>query len=191
MAPGGAEATVSPGRPGQRGGLVELHLLHPLDHKLRDPVPAPEADRLQAIRVEQRDLYLPAIAGVHRPRGVHDGDPVAGGQPRARMHERRVTGGQRDGDAGRDQGTLPRRQVHVLSRAQIRAGIARMSEGGQRETWVQALDEHVDRDAGTVGGSVHGHHSSNGRPGHGTASGTQHDAASSSRPVTLSRSRSG
>ena len=170
MAPGGAESTVPAGRSGQRDGLVKLHLFHPLDHELRDPVPAPEADRLRAIRVEQRDLYLAAIAGVHGPRRVHDRDPVARGQPRARMHERRVTGGQRDGHAGRDQGALPRRQVHVRSREQIRAGIAGMSEGGQRETWVQALDEHVDKDAGTVGGSVHGHHSSNGRPGHGTAS---------------------
>jgi hypothetical protein len=93
------------------------------------------------------------------------------------MHERRVTRGQRDGHAGRDQGALPRREVHVLSGEQIRAGIAGMSEGGQREIRVQALDEHIDMGAGTVGGSVHGHHSSNGRPGVAQRHGTRPGAA--------------
>ena len=113
------------------------------------------------------------------------------------MYERRVTGGQRDGHAGRNQGALARRQVHVLRREQIRAGVARMSDRGQREIRVQALDEHVDKyagkDAGSVGGAVHGHHSSNRQARFLEQAGqvrAQHGAASS-RPVTLSRSWGG
>ena len=81
MAPGGAEATVPAGRSGQRDDLVKLHPFHSLDHELRDPVPAPEADRLRAIGVEQRDLYLAAVPGVDGPRRVHDRDPMLRGQP--------------------------------------------------------------------------------------------------------------
>jgi hypothetical protein len=130
MAPRGAEATVPAGRPGQRADLMKLHPFHPLDHELRDPVPAPEADRLRLVGIEQRDLDLAAVASVDGSRRVHDRDPMARGQPRAGMHERRITGWQRDSHSGRDQGALPRCQVHVLRREEIRTGIAGMSEDG-------------------------------------------------------------
>src|SRR5579875_2197771 len=85
VAAGGPEPAVAARRPRQRVHLVEPRLLDPLDHELRDPVAAPEADRPRAVGVERRDLDLTPVARVDRARGVHDRDAVPGRQARAGM----------------------------------------------------------------------------------------------------------
>src|SRR5262245_1260594 len=140
---GRAETALGPGRTGQGGHLTERHLFHALHHELRDPVAAPERDRASRIGVQQDHLDLATVSGVDRARRVDDGDPVPGGQPGARVHERRVPGGQRDRDAGANQRALARRQVHVFGGDQVGAGIAVAGVRRQRHIRVQAGDQHV------------------------------------------------
>ena len=143
MTTGRAETAVRPGRAGQGGHLAERHLFHALDHELRDPVAAPERDRVNRIGVQQDHLDLATVSGVDRARRVDDRDPVPDGQPGARVHERRVPRGQRDRDAGADQRSLARRQVHVLGGDQVGARVAVASVRRQRHIRVQAGDQHV------------------------------------------------
>ena len=57
----------------------------------------------RAVRVQQHDPQLAAVAGVDEPRRVDHRDPVLRGEARARLDEARVALGDRDGEAGADE----------------------------------------------------------------------------------------
>ena len=125
----------------------DLHLdepgpLDPLEDQLGDPVAAAQLDRLGEVVVDQQHLHLAAVAGVDGAGGVHDRQPVPGGQPRARVHQRDVPLGHRDRDPGRHQRPLPRRQGHVDGGHQVGAGVAGMGVRRERELGVEADDGH-------------------------------------------------
>ena len=78
------------------------------------------------IEVDQQHLQLVAVAAVDEPRRVEAGDPVAQGQPAARLHEPGVALGQGEGDAGGHQRPpAAGRQRGVLAGQQVEAGVAR------------------------------------------------------------------
>jgi hypothetical protein len=115
-----------------------MGLADPLDNELGDPVPASDGESLLGVGIEQVDQDLAAVARVHRAGSIHHGDAVAGSQPRARVYERGIPGGQGDGNTCRNQGTLPRGKDHVLSGMQVRAGVARVGVAGHWQVGVQA-----------------------------------------------------
>ena len=96
----------------------------------------------------RQTLISPAVAGVDRARRVHDGDPVPGGQSGARMHEGRVSLGQRDGHAGADQPPLPRREQEVLGAAQVGPGVTGMRVRRGLQPGVELEQQHLDRRRG-------------------------------------------
>jgi len=57
---------------------------------------------------------------------------VFGSQPRARVHERCIPGGEGDGDTGRHQGAMPRREAYVITGMEIHPGVARVCVARQR-----------------------------------------------------------
>jgi hypothetical protein len=59
------------------------------------------------------------------------------------MHERRVPGGQGDGQPRSYQRPLARGQLDVLGRGQIRACIPGMGIRRQRDTGIKAFDQDV------------------------------------------------
>src|SRR5262249_28599009 len=152
MPPGRAEPAVAAGRARERGDLVEHRQGHPQDDKLGDPVTAPAPDRPRPVGVEQGYLDLATVPGVHGTWRVDDGDPVPGGQARARVHERRIAIGQRDRHPGGHHRAFPRPQRHVRRRAQVHPGVTRVRPRGQRQAPVEALDEHRDGVHGGAGG---------------------------------------
>jgi oligoribonuclease len=91
-----SEATQAPGGGRQVGGGAERHLFDPLHHQLGNPVATVdlEVDRRVGVDDDHRDLV--AKAGVDETRTVDQGDPMAPGQPAARLHETGVA--LRDGD---------------------------------------------------------------------------------------------
>src|SRR5665811_1945551 len=93
----------------------EVGLADPLDHELGDPVAPDDAECLVAIRVEQVDEDLAAVPRVDRAGRVDHRNAVSGCQPRARVDEPGIPSGEGDGDTGRDEGSLPGREVHVLT----------------------------------------------------------------------------
>ena len=83
-------APVASDRVGEFLDLDEPGPLEPLDDQLGDPVAAAQLDRLARVVVDQHHLDLAAVAGVDGARGVHDRQPVPGGQAGARVHQRDV-----------------------------------------------------------------------------------------------------
>jgi hypothetical protein len=60
------------------------------------------------------------------------------------VHERGVPVGQRDGDSGGHDGTLPWSELYVRGGAEVGAGVTGMGALGQRKARIQALDEDAD-----------------------------------------------
>ena len=98
---------------------------------------AAQLHRLGRVEVDQQHLDLTAVAGVHGAGRVDDGDAVPGGQPRARVHETAVPLRQREGDPGRHQRALPRREHDVDRGVQVGAGVAGVRVGRERQRGVQ------------------------------------------------------
>ena len=136
---GAAEAFLAALAVRELGDLDRLGQRHRDDDELRDPHPRLDDERLVAIGVEQHDLELAAVAGVDEARRVHDRDAVLGGEPRARLDEAGVTVGDRNGEAGADDGPLPGAELHPLAGREIEAGIACVRADRQRRRVVETL----------------------------------------------------
>ena len=95
--------------------------------------PRLQLDRLGAVVVDQQHLDLAAVAGVDGAGGVHDGQPVPGGEPRAGMDQRDVPLGERERDPGRHQGPLAGGEGEVDGGHQVGAGVAGMGVRRERQ----------------------------------------------------------
>ena len=109
-----------------------------------------------AVGVDQVDLDLPAVPGVHRPRGVQRGHAVPGRQPGPRVHERGVARGQGDRDAGRHEGARTGLQRHVRPGVQVRPGVAGVGVAGDGKARVEPVQQHRHRRVVDHGGGVGG-----------------------------------
>ena len=101
----------------------------------------------RAVVVDEQHLDLAAVAGVDRAGRVDHPDAELVRQSRARVHERRVPGRQRDRHPGRHHRPLARLQHHVLGGHQVGAGVAGMGVRRQRQVGVEPAHEHLDRPA--------------------------------------------
>ena len=110
------------------------------DDELRDPHPRLDDERLLAVGVEEHDLELAAIAGVDEARRVHDRDAVPRREPRARLDEAGVAVGDRDREAGADDGARSRRELDPLAGGEVEARVAGVRARRQRRLVVEALD---------------------------------------------------
>src|SRR5439155_25438162 len=90
MTSGGPEAPFGPRRFGKLRDLLEADLLDLLDDQLGNPVEALEPHGLARVEIHHDHLDLPTVPGINRPRGIHQGDTAAGGEPGPRVHEGRV-----------------------------------------------------------------------------------------------------
>src|SRR6478736_5491725 len=118
MSAGGSVATVATGSVCQAGLVERRHLdqlgqLYALHQKLGDPVSAMHDDQRLGVEVDQGYLDLTAVSGVDRARAVDDRKTHARSQTRSRMHQTDHAVRDGDGDAGRHQCTLTRRQFDV------------------------------------------------------------------------------
>src|SRR5215472_18618208 len=100
MSTGRPEPAVTACRAGQGLDLMEYRAGHLLDHKLGNPVPSPEPDRLRRIGVEQGHLDLATVPGIDGTGCIDERDPVPGGEPGAGVDEGRVPVRQGDRDPG-------------------------------------------------------------------------------------------
>ena len=148
MTAGGPETPLGPGRAGKFRHLVEAHLLDLLDNQLGNAVETLEPHALARVEIDHDHLDLPTVPGIHRPRGIHEGDPAAGGQAGSRVHEGRVPVGQGDGHPGGQHGALAGGQLGGLGGHQIAAGVAGVPVRRERDLRVDAADQHVDVMAG-------------------------------------------
>ena len=93
---------------------------------------------LLAVRVEQGDLDLAAVAGVDRARGVDDRDPVPRREARAGVHEGGVA--VRAGRSPRRSGRSPAPAAGAttsIARDEVGAGVAGVGVGRDGEVGVQ------------------------------------------------------
>src|SRR5450759_1309013 len=126
----GSVSIVPPLTARKRPNFHEMGLADPLDDELGDPVTCRNGEPLLGIRVEQVDQDLAAVARIHCAGRIQHRDAVPGSQPRARVNEGGIPGGQGDRNTGRNQGALPRSEEHVLSGIQVRSGVTRVRVRG-------------------------------------------------------------
>ena len=128
----------------QRLHFNEMGLADPLDDKLGDPIAPEDLECLVGVGVEHVDQDLAAVACVDRARCVHQGYPMFGSQPRARVDKRCIAGRKSNGHAGRYQRSLTRRKTDVVAGVKVGAGIPRVGVARHGQIWVQARYQHVD-----------------------------------------------
>jgi hypothetical protein len=121
-----------------------MGLADPLNHQLGDPVAPADGERLVDVGVEQVDQDLAAVARVNRAGCVDHGNPVIGGQPRARVYERGIPRGQGDSHTSGNQSALTRSEAHVRAGVQVRSRVAGVGVVGQRQARVESRDQHLD-----------------------------------------------
>ena len=96
-----------------------------LDDELGDPLAADHLKRLGRIMVDETDFEFAPVARIDQARGVQAGNAVLGRQTAPRLHKPGVSLGERDGDAGRDDGSSTRwGEGDVLSSEEIDPCIA-------------------------------------------------------------------
>jgi len=145
---------------GAARGLVEILDLDEArvgdrrDHDLRDPIAAPQRDRL-APRVQHDHRQLPAVVRIDRTGRVRQHEPVTQREPAARAHLRLVAVGHCDREPARHQRAVTRlehelaleRGVHVEARR------TRCSARGQRQP--PPARQSRDRNRDGRGGGAH------------------------------------
>ena len=96
------------------------------------------------IMVDEQNLDLAAISGIHRPRCVDDADPVPMRQAGPWVDECGVPVRHRHGNSRADQGTLARQEGHIGSGHQVGARVARVCVRRQGHTRVEPHDKYVN-----------------------------------------------
>jgi hypothetical protein len=127
------------------GHFPEDRTFHLLNHKLGNPITSSELDRMLGVCVQQNHLDLATVPRVNCARRIDDRYAVLGRQARARMYKRGVPIWQRDAHASADHCSLARAQVDVRGSEQVTARVARVRTLRQREIWVEASDQDIDR----------------------------------------------
>lgn len=97
-----AQATGGVGQAGliERGHLDQFWKFDPLDQQLRDPIAAPNHDRLNGVEVDQCHFDLAAVPGVYRAGTVDDRESNARSKTGSRMNQAHHPVRDRNGDAG-------------------------------------------------------------------------------------------
>lgn len=122
---------------------MEAHLLDLLDDKLGNPVESLEPHGLARVEIDHDHLDFPTVPGIHRPRGIHQGDTAACGQAGPRMHEGRVPVGQGDTHPGRQDGPLPGGELGGLGGDEVGPRVAGVPVRRNRHVRVDSADEDV------------------------------------------------
>ena len=115
-----------------------------LDDQLSDSVTPGNAHRVAAVGVDQANLDLTAIAGVHGAGRIHDADAVPGGESGPRVHEARVAGRQRDGDTSAHQPAFSRLELEALRTAEIRSRVVGVCVRGRFQTGIELEEQHLN-----------------------------------------------
>lgn len=77
--------------------------------------------------IDQDDLELTPVAGIHHPRTVHHADGVTGRQTATGGNQSGVAFGDGDGDARRHHRPLPGFEYYIITGMEINPGITIMS----------------------------------------------------------------
>ena len=134
---GTAEASITPRGPGQ---CVRLRPRDPRnldDHQLSYPVASLKPDRFLAV-VDQQDLNFAPVTGVDQARRVNQPDSAPAGVAAARKHESGVARWNRNRDSGRDCGSFPGGENHLVASGQIQPSVTLMR--GRRKRYVRIED---------------------------------------------------
>jgi len=126
--------------------LNQRRINNPLDDQLRDAVTALHHDIPSIVVIYRDDLDLAAVPGIYDAWGVDESEPVPDRSPTACMNESGISGRQRNGDAGADQGATSRRHHTCFISEQIPGSIPGMGPLWQPRTVVQPSDEHTIKD---------------------------------------------
>ena len=121
-----------------------------LNDQLSDPVATGNAYRLAAVGVDQANLDLTAIAGVHSAWRIHDADAVPGGEPGPWVHEAREACRQRDGDAGPHQPAFSRLKLEALRAAEISSRVVGLCVRGRFQAGIELEEQHLNGGHGSV-----------------------------------------
>ena len=127
---GRSEAAIASDALGQSLDRDELRARDGHHDQLRDAVADRDVVAPLGVGVEQGDLDLAAVAGIHRPGRVDDRDPVLRRQAAARHDERDEALGKGDAHAGAHERALPGFEPHRLGGHQVGAGVAGVRVGG-------------------------------------------------------------
>ena len=131
---------------GQLVDLDELDLRKRDDHELGNPHPGLDHERSSRASVLS-SVERAARRGSRSPRdpGVFTiVIPCALDEARARLHEAGVPVGDRDGEPGRDEGALARRQLDALAGREVQACVARVRARRQHGVRPQPADGQLD-----------------------------------------------
>jgi hypothetical protein len=131
------EAAAPPPGPGQLRDDFKVDPRHRRDHQLRDPIAAPDDDRLLA-EIDGDDRDLAPVVGIDRAGRIEQPQTLAQRQTAARPHLPFETVRNRDRESGRNQGALARLQgqLPVDAGAQIESGAPRCGGGGRQQILV-------------------------------------------------------
>lgn len=129
----------------QRVDLLEVGVLDLLHDELGDAVAPPERQRHGPIMVDQADLDLTAVPGVHGSRRVDHAQARAGGKPGPGVHESGVALRQRHRDAGAHEGSFARLEGQIAGGDQVGSRVAGFGVGRDRDIGVESgqQDLHV------------------------------------------------
>jgi hypothetical protein len=119
-----AEATHAALAVRQLVDLDELEVRDGKDDELRDAHARLDDKSLAGIGVDQVDEQLAAVAGIDEARAVDDRDAMLRREAGPRLYEACVAVGDRNGQSGRNEGTLPRGELDPLAGRQIEPRIA-------------------------------------------------------------------
>src|SRR5205085_11757311 len=98
-----------------------------------------------AVRVQEDDLELAAVAGIDQAGRVHDRDPVAVREPGPRLDKACVPFGDGHGEARADDRALAGRELDPLTRSKVEAGVSFGGAGGNDRVRAEPLDRQPDQ----------------------------------------------
>ena len=127
-----------------------------LDDELGDPLAADHLKRLGRIMVDETDLEFAPVARIDQARGVQAGHAVLGRQTAPRLHKPGVSLGERNGDAGGDDGASTRwGEGDVLSSEEIDPCIAEPRIRRQREIGIEAENRQIEHKPNVADAAVY------------------------------------
>ncbi len=112
-------------------------------------IPGSTTNASLAVRVDEHDADLAAVARVDEPGRVHDADAVACGEARARLDEPAYPSGISTAMPGRNHRALARREDDALAGREIESGVALVGLLGQVCVVAETPDGDIDHRAET------------------------------------------
>ncbi len=132
-----AVATVTPRCLTQRLGFHERGEFHPLHHQLRDPVSAADMYCRTGIVVDEANLDLTPVSGIHSTWGVHDRKTGPNGETRPRVNQSDGALREGDGDARTHENPLAGLDRHINRGEQVSPGVAWMGSRWERQARIE------------------------------------------------------